>query len=268
MALDSGYQFLSNFGLSWTGPECHPTKNPDPNNLLPRGGGSFIAEVDGNLVCMKNPGSTVITIDTHGKFRGPEFAPFSFKLVPGTSDKLVDSKGRKIWTVFAEPVSEGERAAMESAADEKSMTLLKTLKDNPASSIAELAVLLGWAYQTGEPNRSLVVRLLKELVGKKWVGLGRPLMLARRRPLRPGSTPGLTSPGGTIDRMFGIGRPAVEADAAVVAPCLDRLLLGIMVKFAERLNLAPEQFRIITVRHDVIGDRGGCDPSLPLAECA
>ena len=32
---------------------CHPTKNASNDNLLPRGGGAFIAEMDGNLVCTK-----------------------------------------------------------------------------------------------------------------------------------------------------------------------------------------------------------------------
>jgi RecA-family ATPase len=32
---------------------CHPVKNPSQDNLPPRGGGAFIAEVDGNLTCWK-----------------------------------------------------------------------------------------------------------------------------------------------------------------------------------------------------------------------
>jgi hypothetical protein len=41
---------------------CHPVKNPNPENLLPRGGGSFVAEMDGNLVCLKHSGSMVVEI--------------------------------------------------------------------------------------------------------------------------------------------------------------------------------------------------------------
>ena len=80
---------------------CHPTKNPNMDNLLPRGGGAFLAEVDGNLVCIKDLGTMTVEVTTHGKFRGPDFAPFSFKLVAGQSEKLVDSKGRSIWSIFA-----------------------------------------------------------------------------------------------------------------------------------------------------------------------
>jgi hypothetical protein len=60
---------------------CHPTKNPDMANLLPRGGGAFLAEVDGNLVAIKDPNTMTVEVTTHGKFRGPDFAlggrPFS-----------------------------------------------------------------------------------------------------------------------------------------------------------------------------------------------
>ena len=52
---------------------CHPTKNPDMDNLLPRGGGAFLNEMDGNLVAIKN--NSVVTVHWHGKFRGPDFAP-------------------------------------------------------------------------------------------------------------------------------------------------------------------------------------------------
>ena len=105
---------------------CHPTKNPDMTNLLPRGGGAFIAEMDGNLVAIRERGSMLVVIDTHGKFRGPEFAPFAFKLVEGTSERLKDSKGRLIWTVFAVPVSDAERVVMEDAGDRKQIELLRS----------------------------------------------------------------------------------------------------------------------------------------------
>ena len=72
---------------------CHPTKNPDTSNLVPRGGGAFLNEVDGNLACLKEPDTMMVEVTTHGKFRGPEFIPFSFGLKPGTSGKLVEFQG-------------------------------------------------------------------------------------------------------------------------------------------------------------------------------
>ena len=48
---------------------CHPTKNPSMDNLLPRGGGAFLNEMDGNIVAIKN--EPTVTVTWHGKFRGP-----------------------------------------------------------------------------------------------------------------------------------------------------------------------------------------------------
>jgi hypothetical protein len=32
---------------------CHPTKNSGEDALVPRGGGAFLNELDGNLACVK-----------------------------------------------------------------------------------------------------------------------------------------------------------------------------------------------------------------------
>jgi hypothetical protein len=148
---------------------CHPTKNPDMSNLLPRGGGAFTAEIDGNLVVIREHGSPLVEVTTHGKFRGPEFDPFAFKLVEGTSEKIKNSKGRLMWTVWAVPVGEKEREAMENASEAKRDQLLKVMKDRPAASIAELATAAGWTNKDGNPNKTLVHRTLLSLKGDKLV---------------------------------------------------------------------------------------------------
>jgi hypothetical protein len=73
---------------------CHPVKNYSRENLLPRGGGAFLNEIDGNLVCQKTDGTMAVEIHWQGKFRGPDFAPIPFKLEVGTCERLKDSKGR------------------------------------------------------------------------------------------------------------------------------------------------------------------------------
>lgn len=78
---------------------CHPTKNPDPANLQPRGGGAFIAEVDGNLVLTKDVGFAKLHWQV--KHRGADFAPLFFALETVTAPELVDSKGRPVPTVMA-----------------------------------------------------------------------------------------------------------------------------------------------------------------------
>jgi hypothetical protein len=144
---------------------CHPVKNYDPNNLLPRGAGLFLNEIDGNLVVLKDPSSGVVTIDTHGKFRGAEFAPFSFKLIPGTSELLKDTKGRLITTITALPITTDEKQDLEDIGLDREQQVLLALHAQPKASLSELAQTLGWFYKNGEPNRSQVDRVIRKLVG-------------------------------------------------------------------------------------------------------
>jgi hypothetical protein len=147
---------------------CHPTKTPNMDNLLPRGGGAFIAEMDGNFVCMKD--DPIVNLHWHGKFRGPDFAPISFKLNPGTSDKMKDVKGRLIWTVTVEPISEGERIKVENAGRSRQDELLRILNAGGLGlSLAEMATKLGWHTKKGEPNKTLVNRTLHSLIKDKLV---------------------------------------------------------------------------------------------------
>lgn len=148
---------------------CHPTKNPDMSNLLPRGGGAFLNEMDGNLVCLKEPGSPVVTLDTHGKFRGPEFEPFSFKLTAGTSEKLKDTKGRLVSTVTAEPISHEDKSALEDTGRDRQDELLRIMKTQVGLSLSELAEALGWKYKTGGPNTSMVHRMMLKLAKDRLV---------------------------------------------------------------------------------------------------
>jgi hypothetical protein len=148
---------------------CHPTKNPNLDNLLPRGGGAFVAEVDTNLICRKSEANT-IELHWNGKIRGPDFAPLTFKLNPGTTDKLKDSKGRPIWTVTASLLSEEEEAEIEAASDERINKVLRFLKNKEGASLREIAEGLGWFYSDGvKPNKSLVQRILKKLKADKLI---------------------------------------------------------------------------------------------------
>jgi hypothetical protein len=146
---------------------CHPTKNPSMDNLLPRGGGAFLAEVDGNLVCIKGDGT--VSIHWHGKLRGPDFAPILFKLKPGTTEKLKDKKGRLIWTITATPITEAEKADIEDVSRARQNELLMLLEKEPKLSLSEMAVKLDWQYKTGMPNTSLAHRMVAALVQDKLV---------------------------------------------------------------------------------------------------
>jgi hypothetical protein len=154
---------------------CHPVKNATQDNLIPRGGGAFIAEVDGNLCCKKT--DAMVELYWQGKFRGPDFAPISFELPTIASAQIVDSKGRKIPTVFARPLSTFETASLENAAEVDLQRLLRTMGETPGASIAALAEAMGWVTADGNPQKSRIHRRLLDLKNqrlatqelKKWV---------------------------------------------------------------------------------------------------
>jgi hypothetical protein len=73
--------------------------------LQPRGGGTFIAEFDGNLTCRCT--ETATEVHWQGKFRGPDFAPMHFILDGVTTARLKDSRGNQVWTVNARPPALG-----------------------------------------------------------------------------------------------------------------------------------------------------------------
>lgn len=138
----------------------HPTKSPDQRNLLPRGGGAFLAEVDGNLVCLKQ--GNVIDVHWHGKFRGPDFSPIGLQLLTATCSKLRDSKGRDIPTVMARPLSEAKRSELEHDTRRREDRLLLVLNEGPQKSMGAIAKLLGW-------SKAAVQRTLNKLRDEKLV---------------------------------------------------------------------------------------------------
>ncbi len=141
---------------------CHPTKNAAENNLLPRGGGSFIAEVDGNLTVLKKEGS--LELHWQGKFRGPDFEPMAFELLTVTSDALRDSTGQHVPTVIARPLSDTEQKVRADAIDIDLQRLLSVMLANPGLSIARLADKAAWHMADGAtPYKSKAARLLGEL---------------------------------------------------------------------------------------------------------
>jgi hypothetical protein len=146
---------------------CHPVKHvTDPSQLLPRGGGAFLAEVDGNITLWKHDGKL---LDLHhtDKLRGPGFDPISLRLETVTTTRLMDKKGRLIPTVRAVWISdaETERATEDARSDEDS--LLKAMLI-PGKSIAQLATACGWLTK-GEPHKSKVDRTMKRLAADKLV---------------------------------------------------------------------------------------------------
>jgi len=147
----------------------HPVKHFSRENMIPRGGGAFLNEMDGNLTCMKVDGTMVTELHWQGKFRGIDFAAIPFRLEVGKTDKLKDSKGRHIWTVIARSITEKERDAAEHTGQKNKAQLLVAMAKMPGASLADLAKEVGWTTKDGKPYRSLVQRLLSALREDKLV---------------------------------------------------------------------------------------------------
>jgi hypothetical protein len=156
-------------GLPCVVPLCHPVKHVDnPAQLLPRGGGSFLNEMDGNLTLWAHD-ERLTTLHWTGKIRGPDFEPIEFRLPTIFSEKLVDSKGRQIPTVMAEAISEAEVAVTERRSEKQENQLLAAMSAKPRGALAEWAADCGWFTRDREPYKSLVVRILDRLVKAKLV---------------------------------------------------------------------------------------------------
>jgi hypothetical protein len=134
----------------------HPTKNPNLDNLIPRGGGAYVNEVDGNLVIIKN--GDVTTIDWQVKFRGAPFEPFSFEIKAVIdAPKLMDANGQSIPTVIAEPLDELRHADLKAEKRDDNWRVLALLYDVDEGadppSLAEMARQIGWVTPAGNPNK-------------------------------------------------------------------------------------------------------------------
>jgi hypothetical protein len=146
----------------------HPVKNASDDNLLPRGGGSFLNEMDGNLTAVKIDDSTV-KLHWQGKHRGPEFDPIVFSLGKVTTDRIKDSKDKLIPTVIAKPLSDREYRERQASAHSNEDTVLIAMFDEPNASIADIAKACGWTYKGGAPDKSKVQRALKGLEKSKLI---------------------------------------------------------------------------------------------------
>jgi hypothetical protein len=140
---------------------CHPIKNAsEPSQLLPRGGGAFIAEIDGNLTLWKT--GELIELWHTDKMRGPGFEPMTFRLEKILCDALVDAKGRHIPTIRAVAISESDKEAEAKTTRSNEDQILVAMLE-PGRPIAALATACGWTLSSGEPHKSKAHRILKGL---------------------------------------------------------------------------------------------------------
>jgi hypothetical protein len=147
---------------------CHPTKNAQRENLLPRGGGAFLAEVDANLTVWRD-GAGIVTLHYAGKIRGPSFDPIRFELVPVELEDQVDCRGRPISSVAARHVPDERAEAIEAKVLDDENRLLVAMQRKPGASVADLAMAAGFTTGVGAPHKSKVSRLLAALKAQELV---------------------------------------------------------------------------------------------------
>jgi hypothetical protein len=148
---------------------CHPTKNAE--SLVPRGGGAFLNEVDGNLTCKRN--DLAVELHWHGKFRGPDFAPMFFQLKVVTHERLKDTDGNLIQTVVALALTdEGLRDMSEVKRADEDQVLL-SINDNSRLASRDRAQQLGWFMKSGDPYHMRVVRAEKTLEKSRLIAKAR-----------------------------------------------------------------------------------------------
>jgi hypothetical protein len=140
---------------------CHPVKNATNENLVPRGGGAFIAEVDGNLCARKS--DSAVEVHWTGKFRGMDFAPVMFRLDTVTAQRLKDARGRNIPTVMATPIDDFQRQAMAVTERNDQDQVLKAIEDLPGASLNKIAEHLNWRMRDGKPYGMRVTRAMRKL---------------------------------------------------------------------------------------------------------
>jgi hypothetical protein len=152
---------------------CHPTKNASRSNLLPRGGGAFLNELDGNLRLWSESQGEVTELHWCGKIRGPDFSPLDYQL-RSIPTGFIDRRNHPVMTIIAEPMSEEAVADHAKQALANEDVVLRALHNQPGMSWAKIAREAGWVGNDGKPERWRVQRGVEVLAKAKFVEQDRP----------------------------------------------------------------------------------------------
>ena len=131
---------------------CHPVKHAAKDNLLPRGGGAYLNEVDGNLTAYGD--RPMAEMHWQGKFRGADFDPIHFEMITVKSPRITDAKGRIIPTVAAKHLSAKEQSERVKEVTNDQDSLMVAMLENDGASISDLAAALGWLMAMTPPTRA------------------------------------------------------------------------------------------------------------------
>lgn len=139
---------------------CHPPQAAGRIALRPRGGGAFLAEIDGNIGLWRDDTTDVVELFRTLKFRGPEFEPLQFDLQTVAVRSLTDAKGRPITSVVAVPITAADDIAKFDAGQERTLAVLRDLSMVPSCSQRQRADRLGMP-------RATVQRIIAELADRR-----------------------------------------------------------------------------------------------------
>lgn len=143
---------------------CHPTKGATLDNLVPRGGGAFLGEIDSNLTCWKE-GDTA-TLHHHDKHRGEPFDPIEFALSEHILDGYARKNGSPIRSIIANYIDEGKAASSARERRDDEDHVLLALSISPLTSLGDVARACGWTHKGA---RQLADRCLHQLAKDKLV---------------------------------------------------------------------------------------------------
>jgi hypothetical protein len=148
---------------------CHPVKAATRDNLMPRGGGAFLNELDGNFTLWSEALGQTTQMHWQDKIRGPDFAPINYRLRPVALDGYLDNFGRPPFSVVAEAITEDAALAQAASNLMTQNQVLKTMRDQPLLSMADIARHLNWLNPDYEPDKSKVQRAITALKKDKLV---------------------------------------------------------------------------------------------------
>jgi archaellum biogenesis ATPase FlaH len=122
---------------------AHPAgKVPSKDNLVPRGGGAFLAEIDGNLTVWSQDASQQ-TLHHSQKFRGAGFEPMEWVMQVHEFGHLTDIHGTPLKLPVSRPETVAERTSREIQSDGLLRQWLMTVDAEQPLSVREGAQQFG-----------------------------------------------------------------------------------------------------------------------------
>lgn len=122
---------------------AHPAgKTPNKDTLVPRGGGAFLAEIDGNLTVWSNDASQQ-TLHHSQKFRGAGFDPIEWVMQVHEFEHLTDVNGTPLRLPVSRPEMAVERMNREQRSDRLLRQYLETVMNEQPVSEREGATRFG-----------------------------------------------------------------------------------------------------------------------------